>query len=91
LAAGGGSLLEVDYRIKPTAAVGPVLIDLRQVSLNEGGLVLTPTLVAGPDPTDGVITIVSAPGAATLGLFVSSRQRAPWTCVDRARLATRSS
>ena len=57
---GGGSLLEVDYRIKPTAPGGPVLIDLRQVSLNEGALVVTPAPVAGPDATDGVITVVAA-------------------------------
>ena len=62
---GGGSLLEVDYRIKPSAPAGPVLLDLRQVSLNEGVYVLTPTPIPGPDPTDGLITIVAAPGNAT--------------------------
>jgi glucose/arabinose dehydrogenase len=58
-AAGGGSLLEVDYRVKPTAAAGVAALDLQQVSLNEGYLVLTPLPVPGPDPTDGAITVVA--------------------------------
>jgi hypothetical protein len=58
---GGGSLLEVDYRLKPSAPAGPVLLDLRQVSLNEGVYVLTPTPIPGPDPTDGLITVMPAP------------------------------
>jgi hypothetical protein len=59
--AGGGTLLEIDLRVKPTAPLGGTPIDLRRVSLNEGWLVLTPTPVAGPDPTDGQLTVVPAP------------------------------
>src|SRR5207249_611980 len=51
-----------DYRIKSTATPGLTALNLTQVSLNEDGLVLTPAPVAGPDPTDGSITIVSSTG-----------------------------
>jgi hypothetical protein len=61
---GGGSLLEVDYRVAPIAEAGPIALDLRQVTLNEGGLVLTPLPVPGPDPTDGRITVVNAAAPA---------------------------
>ena len=54
---GGGSLLEIDFRIKENASVGQTSLDLRQVTLNEGAFVLTPTPGTGPDPTDGLITI----------------------------------
>src|SRR3989442_6895411 len=60
--AGAGSLIEIDYRIKSTATPGLTALNLTQVSLNEDGLVLTPAPVAGPDPTDGSITIVSSTG-----------------------------
>jgi 3-phytase len=61
----GGSLLELDYRVRPGAPSGPTPIDLQQVSLNEGWLVLTPTPVAGSDATDGLVTIVSASAPST--------------------------
>src|SRR5207247_1931116 len=48
--------------IKSTATPGLTALNLTQVSLNEDGLVLTPAPVAGPDPTDGSITIVSSTG-----------------------------
>jgi hypothetical protein len=60
LGAGAGSLLELDFQITPTAALGPTPLDLRRVSLNEGGWVLTPRPGPGPDPTDGLLTIRSA-------------------------------
>ncbi|MBE2260535.1 MAG: tandem-95 repeat protein, partial [Rhodobacteraceae bacterium] len=62
LPAGGGSLLDIDFRIKPTAALGATALNLTQVSLNEDGLVLTPLPIAGQDPTDGLLTIRSATG-----------------------------
>ena len=57
--AGGGNLIEIDYRIKDTATSGSTAIDLTRVSLNEGYLVLTPLPVSGADPTDGLITIIA--------------------------------
>ena len=68
---GSGSLLEMDLRIKPNAPGGPTSLDLKSVSLNEGGLVVTPTPVAGLDQTDGVITILSgnSPPVAANGAF----------------------
>lgn len=57
--AGGGSLLEIDFRIKPTAASGATALNLTQVSLNEDGLVLTPKPAPGNDGSDGVLTIRS--------------------------------
>ncbi|MCB1967173.1 MAG: cadherin-like domain-containing protein, partial [Candidatus Accumulibacter sp.] len=60
--AGGGSLLEIDFRIRPTAASGSTALNLTQVSLNEDGLVLTPLPVPGQDGSDGLLTIRSATG-----------------------------
>jgi hypothetical protein len=66
LGPGGRSLLEIDFRIRPTASLGATLLDLRQVRLNEGSLLLTPTPVPGPDPTDGWL-IVAEPEAPLIG------------------------
>ena len=57
--AGGGSLLEIDFRIKPTATSGATALNLTQVSLNEDGLVLSPLPVPGHDGSDGILTIRS--------------------------------
>jgi hypothetical protein len=99
LASGGGSLLEVDYRVAPSAAAGPLALDLKTVTLNEGGLVLTPRPVPGPDPTDGLITVVSTmpaalalsgapvgptPGVGAMGPVPSS---APASSADELRAA----
>jgi hypothetical protein len=58
LAAGAGSLLEIDFRISPQARPGITLLDLQQVRLNEGGLILTTDPVRGDDPTDGRIRVL---------------------------------
>jgi len=69
--AGGGSLIEIDYRIRPTATSGTTALNLTSVSLNKGGLVLTPAPNPGADATDGRITIVSsAPSANTAPVAV---------------------
>ena len=57
--AGGGSLLEVDFQIKSTAGPVTTPVNLQSVSLNEGGLVLTPPVLIGADSNDGLITILS--------------------------------
>jgi hypothetical protein len=54
---GGGTLLEIDFQIHPTAAPGGTQLDLRLVSLNEDGLILTQIPIVGPDPTDGLLTV----------------------------------
>src|SRR5207245_2146569 len=50
--AGSGSLVEIDFRIKPTATPGTSVLNLTHVSLNEDELVLTPAPTPGVDPTD---------------------------------------
>ena len=60
LAAGAGSLLEIDFHIRDSAVSGATTIDMQSLSLNEGQLVLTVDPVVGADATDGRITIVSS-------------------------------
>jgi VCBS repeat-containing protein len=62
--AGGGTLVEFDYQVSPTASLGTTRLDLQSVSLNEGELVLTPAPVPGADPTDGLLTLNTTPVAA---------------------------
>jgi hypothetical protein len=64
LGPGSGSLLEIDYKIAATAQPGPTRIDLQQVVLNDGALILTIDPVAGDDPTDGLLTIIPAAGSS---------------------------
>ncbi|MCM8594071.1 cohesin domain-containing protein [Accumulibacter sp.] len=64
--AGGGSLLEIDFRIRPTATSGATALNLTRVSLNEDGLVLTPQPVPGPDGSDGLLTILGAGNRAPI-------------------------
>jgi hypothetical protein len=66
LGPGSGSLMDIDYQVKPTAAFGPSILDVRQVVLNEGALVLTSVPSAGLDTTDGKITVRPTIVAAAL-------------------------
>jgi hypothetical protein len=66
LGPGSGSLMDIDYQVKPTAAFGPSILDVRQVVLNEGALVLTSVPTAGLDTTDGKITVRPTVVAAVL-------------------------
>ena len=52
-----GTILEIDFRVQPTASVGTTRVDLRLVSLNEDGLVVSPAPRVGVDSTDGLIQI----------------------------------
>jgi hypothetical protein len=63
LPGGTGSLIQVDFRIKPEAKPGPTALDLQWVSLNEGGLTLNPAPEPGLDSTDGQVLIQAAPSA----------------------------
>jgi hypothetical protein len=54
---GAGSLLEIDFQIRPGARAGTTPIDLQALSLNEGQLALTVEPVKGADATDGQLTI----------------------------------
>jgi hypothetical protein len=63
-----GSLLLIDFQIKAGAADGTTKIDLRNVSLNEGGLILTQVPRPGDDVTDGAIIVGSGAPAPTLSV-----------------------
>jgi hypothetical protein len=63
LSGGAGSLLELDFRVADTAS-GVLPLDLQWAQLNETHLTLQPLPVAGADPTDGEVRIVSAPMVA---------------------------
>ena len=52
-----GTVLEIDFRVRPSAPVGGTRVDLRLVSLNEDGLVVSPAPRVGVDSTDGLIHI----------------------------------
>jgi hypothetical protein len=56
LGPGGGSLVEIQYQIK-ASATGEAIIDLQEVVLNDGALILTEQPLPGADPTDGSISI----------------------------------
>jgi hypothetical protein len=54
----GGSLVVFAFGVRETAPVGTeTVVDLVQVRLNEGAIVVNPTPVPGADPTDGRIVI----------------------------------
>jgi hypothetical protein len=61
---GTGNLLELDFLILPGATPGSTPIDLQYVALNETRLTLQPEPKVGPDPTDGVVTVVAPPAPA---------------------------
>ena len=56
-ASSGGSLAEVDLRVKPDAQPGPQPIDLQWAQLNDGWLTLNPAPQVGLDPTDSSVLI----------------------------------
>jgi hypothetical protein len=58
LADGTGSLLDLQFRARPSAQPGEVLLDLQWVELNEGRLTLNPAPQVGADPTDGLLRIL---------------------------------
>ncbi|QKS29606.1 MAG: tandem-95 repeat protein [Candidatus Accumulibacter similis] len=66
--AGGGSILDIEFRVRPTAALGATALNLSHVSLNEDGLVLTPLPVPEPDATDGLLTIHGAGNTAPIAV-----------------------
>jgi len=58
-----GSLVVLPFRIAGTATTGnTAVIDLTEVTLNEGQINVSPTPVAGADSTDGLITVTSDNG-----------------------------
>ncbi len=60
LTGGTGSLLELDFRVAPTA-VGTLALDLQWAQLNETRLTLNPAPQVGKDATDGAIRVKAAP------------------------------
>ncbi|MBK8017635.1 MAG: right-handed parallel beta-helix repeat-containing protein [Betaproteobacteria bacterium] len=61
LSGGTGTLMEVDFRVKPGTAPGSYAVDLEWASLNEDGLTLNPAPQAGADPTDTSIVVTAPP------------------------------
>jgi len=59
LASGDGTLLLVDFRVKPNALPGRVSLDLQWVTLNDTRLTLNPEPQVGADATDGAIDILA--------------------------------
>lgn len=65
LGAGSGSLVILTFGVRQDAAVGEeAILDLVTVRLNEGQIPVNPAPIAGPDPTDGQITIEGEPGVS---------------------------
>jgi hypothetical protein len=66
-----GSLVEFGFTIASGAALGSTtVLDLTRAVLNEGQVSVTPQPQAGPDPTDGLLTIRVASGTDRIGGFV---------------------
>src|SRR5690606_34856693 len=60
-----GSLVNFAFGVRDQATPGSeTAIDLVEVKLNEGAINVIPAPIAGPDPTDGTITIGDQPGEA---------------------------
>ena len=79
---GGGSLIELGFAISLGAIVGETTpLDLHDVALNEGQIVVDPLPVFGPDPTDGQITFTPEPSSllllsmAAIGLLACAWRR----------------
>ncbi|TWU19170.1 Serine-aspartate repeat-containing protein D precursor [Allorhodopirellula heiligendammensis] len=71
LPTGSGSLVILPFSIAGTATVGDTtVLDLTEVSLNEGQIPVTPTPVPGSDATDGLITVTGNSGNESIGGFV---------------------
>jgi hypothetical protein len=61
LDASAGSLVDIAFTIRPEVPVGTTtVVDLVEVQLNEGQIEVDPAPLPGPDPTDGMITVVVA-------------------------------
>jgi PKD repeat protein len=63
LGPGGGTMVLIDFLIKPTAVAGTTAVDLRSAqftNLTGSTFTLNPVPVPGTDGTDGQITIVSS-------------------------------
>lgn len=81
-----GSLLRLNFRVAAGANPGDTaILNLTQATLNEGQIPVTPAPVAGPDPTDGLITVANGNGNAddTIAGFVYADANANST-VDTA-------
>jgi hypothetical protein len=67
-----GSLAILNFSISPTAGGRTAALDLVEVILNEGAIVVAPAPQPGPDPTDGSITIDAGtvPGRNRIGGLV---------------------
>ncbi|WP_146392097.1 SdrD B-like domain-containing protein [Allorhodopirellula solitaria] len=71
LSAGGGSLVILPFSIASDAVVGEsAVLDLTEVTLNEGQIPVTPTPIPGDDATDGLITVTEGTGDETIAGFV---------------------
>lgn len=61
---GNGSLIQIRFGVRANAVVGnSTVLNLTNVRLNEGQIVVTPAPQAGADSTDGRITIVADAGS----------------------------
>jgi hypothetical protein len=65
LPAGAGSLVNFNFTIRAGVAPGTTTLDLTEVRLNEGGIIVSPEPQPGADSSDGVITIVAG-GSSTI-------------------------
>ena len=64
---GSGSLLQVEFTISSDAFVGnSTEVDLAEVVINEGEIVVDPEPQPGSDATDGLITFVGTGGTASV-------------------------
>lgn len=59
IANGEGTLLLVDFRVKPGAAPGRIALDLQWVSLNDLRMTILPEPWPGADATDGAIDVIA--------------------------------
>lgn len=72
LPATSGSLVEFQFTIQAGTTVGTsTVLDLTQVRLNEGAITLDTTPQAGPDATDGLITVTEVVVPPTGNAMVS--------------------
>jgi VCBS repeat-containing protein len=80
---GGGSLVEIDFQIKPSAIPGTSTpLNLQSVSLNEGELVLSPNPKTGADSTDGLITVLPSNTAPVADIDGDSQTVAEGSLVE---------
>ncbi|MCC6473525.1 MAG: cadherin-like domain-containing protein, partial [Burkholderiales bacterium] len=71
LAGGSGNLLELDFRVAPTAS-GTLPLDLQWTALNDTRLTLNPEPQPGADPTDGAIRVAVNDAAAAGSTIVGA-------------------